>query len=109
MVGLAIGFVVSCALFNGFGQLVTKYSSSVNRSLAEQTRTLVIWVFFLIWQGYGHEEFRPLQLIGFLLVVLGVVFFNEIVVCVNKRLRCMTREGKNHESDGGSPPATKED
>ena len=75
----AFGFVAACALFNGFGQLVIKYSSSVNRSLAEQMRTLFIWIFFLLWPGFGHEEFNWLQLGGFVLVFLGVIFFNKIV------------------------------
>ena len=43
------------------------------------TRTALIWVFFLIYRGKGHEEFKWLELIGFILLVCGTLVYNEIV------------------------------
>ena len=53
----AICFLLACTLFNGCGVSVTKFSTATNRTIVEQTRVLVIWIFFLLKPGFGHEEF----------------------------------------------------
>jgi hypothetical protein len=69
------------AFFNGFGVAVTKNASSAQRATIDTARTLVIWVFFLIFEVYGKkEDFYWLQLGGFILLVIGTLVFNEIVV-----------------------------
>mmetsp|Transcript_22188 Transcript_22188/g.21987 ORF Transcript_22188/g.21987 Transcript_22188/m.21987 type:complete len:89 (-) Transcript_22188:45-311(-) len=44
------------------------------------SRTALIWVFFLIYPGNGHEKFEYLELIGFILLIAGTLVYNEIVV-----------------------------
>jgi len=73
-------FILVAFGFNGFGASVTKYSSATTRSLSEQTRTVVIWFFFLAYPGFGQETFEILKLAGFVLIISGVLFFNEILV-----------------------------
>lgn len=43
-------------------------------------RVIVIWVFFLLKPGVGHEEFSGIKLFGFVLILIGVLFFNKIFV-----------------------------
>jgi len=62
-------YVVSVASFNCLGVSITKYASAAQRSTIDMSRTALIWVFFLIYQGNGHEEFKWLELIGFILLV----------------------------------------
>ena len=71
--------VFCIAGLNGFGMAVTKYASSANRVTIQQTKTVLVWLFFLIYQGEGHENFKILQLVGFVLIVIGVILYNEIV------------------------------
>lgn len=71
--------VICIAGLNGFGMAVTKYASSANRVTIQQTKTVIVWVFFLIYQGDGHENFKLLQLIGFVLMLSGVILYNEII------------------------------
>lgn len=40
----------------------------------------MIWAFFLLKPGYGHETFSYEKLIGFILIIGGVLFFNKILV-----------------------------
>jgi len=40
----------------------------------------VIWLFFLFKPGFGHEVFSEQKLLGFALIVSGVLFFNKIFV-----------------------------
>ena len=42
-------------------------------------RVVIIWVFFLTYAGVGHETFSYGKLGGFVLIVLGVLFFNKIL------------------------------
>ena len=76
----ALGFLACSAIFNGCGTCVTKYSSGANRTIMEQSRVLVIWLFFLIKPGHGHEIFSWLKLLGFFFIVTGVLFFNKVFV-----------------------------
>lgn len=77
---LAIGTVFSIAFFNGFGVAVTKYASAAQRSTIDTSRTLLIWGIFLFKPGKGKERFIALELVGFVLLVIGTIVFNEIVV-----------------------------
>ena len=43
-------------------------------------RVLVIWAFFLLKPGFGHEEFSFIKVGGFALILTGVLFFNKIFV-----------------------------
>uniref|UniRef100_A0A7S3N6J9 Solute carrier family 35 member F6 n=1 Tax=Euplotes harpa TaxID=151035 RepID=A0A7S3N6J9_9SPIT len=77
---LGLGSVFSIAFFNAFGVSVTKYASAAQRSTIDTSRTLLIWVFFLVKPGKGQERFIWLELVGFVLLVAGTLIFNEIVV-----------------------------
>ena len=73
---LAAFFALCSSAFNGFGITLTKLTSAANRSVVEQSRVVIIWVFFLNYTGVGHENFSYVKLLGFLMIVVGVVFFN---------------------------------
>ena len=76
-------FIFSIAFFNFSGLVVAKYVSSTLRSIIDTMRTIIIWVFFLI-NPYVPKEtketFSWLQLLGFIILVLGGLIYNEILV-----------------------------
>ena len=78
--------------FNGFGVTLTKLTSAANRSVVEQSRVVIIWIFFLIYTGVGHETFSFIKLLGFLMIVLGVVFFNQILGFVGCAIKYLPGE-----------------
>jgi hypothetical protein len=55
-----IGIIFSIAFFNACGVATTKYASAPQRSTIDTSRTVLIWIFFLIYQGDGHEQFHTL-------------------------------------------------
>jgi len=55
-----IGIIISIACFNAFGVATTKNASAAQRSTIDTSRTVLIWIFFLIYQGVGHEQFHVL-------------------------------------------------
>ena len=103
----------SIASFNAFGVSVTKNASSAQRSTIDTSRTVLIWVVQLI---LGAEHFDWLQLVGFILLVLGTLVYNEILVVPwygfdqNTKAAIKRREkeegildgSRNTETDGGN-------
>ena len=77
---MLIWSVLFIAGYNGFGVTITKYMSATSRTTLKQTKILLVWIFFLAYQGKGHESFKILQLVGFIILVMGIMLYNEIVV-----------------------------
>lgn len=59
---------------------VTKMVSSTNRVVLRQLKIVLIWLFFLLYPYHGNESFKPIQLIGFLVLVFGVFLYNEVII-----------------------------
>lgn len=67
-------------LFIG-GIYITKYGSSAQRTTCDMLRNLFIWIFLLnVPLGGRKETFTVFQLIGFLILTLGVFVYNELIV-----------------------------
>ena len=56
--------------------MITKNASAAQRSTVDTCRTLVIWCVFL---SLGKEKFIFGELIGFVILVLGTLVYNEII------------------------------
>ena len=54
-----------------------KYASATAKSTINAGRSGLVWVVFLI---SGNEIFNFVQLIGFVLVIFGVLVYNEVIV-----------------------------
>ncbi|XP_029352579.1 solute carrier family 35 member F6 [Echeneis naucrates] len=70
-----LGNTVSIAFFNFAGISVTKEISATTRMVLDSLRTLVIWVVSL---GLGWEHFQGLQVLGFLVLLLGTALYNGL-------------------------------
>ena len=68
--------ICSLSFFNFCGVSVTKYVSSLARSILNISVTVIIWVYDLVFIG---EPFSWLQLIGFLVLVSGNLIYQEII------------------------------
>lgn len=74
--GMAIsGTIISIAFFNFAGISVTKELSATTRMVLDSVRTIVIWIFSLAFLG---QKFHWLQLLGFLLLLIGMCLYNGI-------------------------------
>uniref|UniRef100_A0A224XEJ2 Putative transport and golgi family organization 9 n=1 Tax=Panstrongylus lignarius TaxID=156445 RepID=A0A224XEJ2_9HEMI len=83
-----IGTIISIAFFNFAGITVTKELSATTRMILDSVRTLFIWGFSLIvkWQ-----KFHPLQILGFLLLILGMCIYNNLLPSWNRIVSCCRR------------------
>ena len=76
-------YVLSIAFFNFSGLTISKHVSSTARTIVDTLRTIVIWVFFLTMPFVPEdtkEKFSWLQLLGFAILILGSLIYNEILV-----------------------------
>jgi drug/metabolite transporter (DMT)-like permease len=71
------GNILSIAFFNYFGISITKYASATTRMVLDSIRTVIIWGFSLILQW---QQFQYMQVIGFVLLLLGTFIYNEVLV-----------------------------
>ena len=78
-------YLLSIAFYNFFGLSVTKYLTCVHRTLIDACRTIVVWAFELILHAcdnrYGEKwtRYSWIQVIGFVLLILGTLFYNAII------------------------------
>lgn len=72
----AMGICLSIAIFNFAGLSITKHVSGTSRSMIDTCRTLLIWIVSL---SLGWESFAPLQLVGFAVLVVGTLVFNDVI------------------------------
>jgi len=84
---LVLVYLFSCGTFNASGIAVTGALTAVHRMMLDASRTMVIWAFGL---AVGHispsspfgEQWTPysyLQLVGFVILVLGQGIYGEII------------------------------
>lgn len=72
-----IGIAFSIAFFNFAGISVTKEMSATTRMILDSVRTIIIWAFSL---GFKWQNFHYMQLIGFIILLIGMACYNNIVI-----------------------------
>src|ERR1700689_3609547 len=70
-----LGNTFSIAFFNYFGISVTKTMSATTRMVLDSMRTFAIWGISL---AIGWQDFQYLQIIGFIILLLGTCIYNKI-------------------------------
>lgn len=68
--------VFSIAFFNFLGVSITKHINASTRMVLDSLRTVVIWAFSLL---VHWETFCYVQVIGFAVVLLGTLIFNDLI------------------------------
>jgi len=79
-------FTLASAFAGGCVDVVTKHTSAATRTLVEQSKVFFVWMFFMGYQGPGHETFSIQKLGGFVFVIVGVLFFEEILAFEGYRI-----------------------
>jgi len=72
-----VGTIVSISFFNFAGVSVTKELSATTRMVLDSVRTLVIWMVSL---AVKWQQFNYLQVIGFLLLIVGMCLYNNVII-----------------------------
>ncbi|XP_070705552.1 solute carrier family 35 member F6 [Pempheris klunzingeri] len=80
-----LGNTVSIAFFNFAGISVTREISATTRMVLDSLRTLVIWAVSL---ALGWEKFQGLQVLGFLVLLVGTALYNGLHRPLLARIPC---------------------
>ena len=84
----AIGMCFFCTLLITAQMVIVKFGSAAQKTMADILRPIVIWVFFMNVKIYDiekdewtyREHFRWMQLDGYVVIIAGILVYNEIVV-----------------------------
>merc|ERR1719195_1608880 len=92
------GTVISIAFFNFAGISVTKEMSATTRMVLDSVRTLVIWA---VSMAIGWQNFFFLQLVGFCILITGMMLYNDIIILpliklVGVKLGCLEPEASEY-------------
>ncbi|XP_036405998.1 solute carrier family 35 member F6 [Megalops cyprinoides] len=99
MIVLALlGNTVSIAFFNFAGISVTKEISATTRMVLDSLRTVVIWAVSL---AVGWEQFHGLQVLGFIILLIGAALYNGLHRPLLDKLPCWVQgEADSGEREG---------
>ncbi|KAI8056204.1 hypothetical protein BDF22DRAFT_329752 [Syncephalis plumigaleata] len=93
---IGIAFALSISMFNWFGLSVTSTLSSVARATIDTCRTLFIWMVSL---SLGWEDFKWLQVTGFVMLVYGTFLYNGVI----EPPKILRRRSDNERTDETEP------
>jgi len=54
---------------------IVKYENATLKSILGLSRVFTIWIFFMVYKGFGHSDFYVLDLIGMLLLAAGTLWY----------------------------------
>lgn len=84
LVTAVMGNIVSIAFFNFAGVSVTKELSATTRMVLDSVRTFTVWIFSL---AIGWQPFQALQPVGFVVLLLGMFLYNDVIILPFMRAR----------------------
>jgi hypothetical protein len=70
-------FMITLAICTWTGISTTKHASSLARSTIDTCRTVLVWVMSII---IGWEQFIWVQLVGFIILIIGTAIYNEVLI-----------------------------
>jgi len=86
LLAMIILYWISIAFYNFCGLSVTKKLTAVHRTLIDALRTICVWaidifIYYVISETYGEAwtKYSYVQLIGFVLLVIGTMVYNGVI------------------------------
>ena len=74
-----ISTIIVLCLSSITGIMITRKLSAVHRIVLDQLRTILVWAVSISAPAF-NQEFQPLQIVGFIIISLGVLVFNDILI-----------------------------
>lgn len=90
------GTLLSISFFNFAGISVTKELNATTRMVLDSVRTIIIWGFSIaVW----NQQFLPLTLLGFALLLTGMMLYNNILIMPFMVSRGWVKDPEEHCQD----------
>ena len=75
LVWLLVALGVVYMLAGALSCLVMERSNATVKAMLQISKTGIVWMFFLLWPGHGHEAWSNLKLVGILITTTAVVYY----------------------------------
>lgn len=70
---------ISLCICSILGIMITRKLSAVHRIVFDQLRTILVWAVSISAPAF-NEDFQPIQIVGFIIITLGVLVFNDVLI-----------------------------
>ena len=73
-------YAIFISTTNNTGCAFSKHTSGTARAVVDSLRTIFVWIFFMMpFNDENKESFKLLQFIGFIFLIAGNVFYNNLI------------------------------
>lgn len=93
LIALLISYILSIVFYAWSSLETTNRVNSVSRSMFDSSKTLLVWMFSLIF-GWEKADWvaTPVKLCGYIVVCIGVLIYNKIIKWI-PYLRPVNKDG----------------
>lgn len=57
---------------------IIKQSNAMQKVMLTLLKSFLMWIFFMIYPGFGHEDFNWIKMIGMFLLAIGTVWYIKL-------------------------------
>lgn len=50
-------------------------TNAMQKVMLSLLKIFIMWIFFMIWKGVGHQDFNTITLLGMLLLAIGTFWY----------------------------------
>ena len=54
---------------------IIKMTNAMQKVMLALLKTFLMWIFFMLWKGEGHEDFNIIKMFGMLLLSIGTIYY----------------------------------
>lgn len=58
--------------------VIIKYSNAMTKVMIVLLKTFLLWIFFMAWPGYGHEDWNFIKAAGMLMLSVGTIYYIKL-------------------------------
>ena len=70
-----IWYMISTVVFSFISLFFIKMTNAMQKVMLQLIKTVLVWVFFMLWPGEGHENFNIIKLLGMILLSFGTFWY----------------------------------
>jgi drug/metabolite transporter (DMT)-like permease len=78
LINLLCWGVLSFVMMQFLSLFIIHMANAMSRVMVALIKTFLLWIFFMLWPGYGHEDFNWIKMIGMFLLAIGTVIFVKL-------------------------------
>jgi hypothetical protein len=70
--------MLSFVMLQFLSLFIIHMANAMSRVMIALIKTFLLWIFFMLWPGYGHEDFNWIKMIAMFLLAIGTIIFVKL-------------------------------